>query len=126
MEATVFYLFLLQNIYQFKVKDSEIKLYPFCLRNVSKYFTVNNMKKTGLNRYVYNLNSHPSITRPAFIDLNPNEYKQRLYCNPFIVNIDKNNGSSNNSDEPSNRTCTPNKTEDINLNAFNMTIRINE
>ena len=34
------------------VKDSEIKSYPFCLGNISKYFTVNNMKKTGLKGYV--------------------------------------------------------------------------
>ena len=33
------------NIYQFKAKDSEIKKYPLCLGNVSKEFTVDNMKK---------------------------------------------------------------------------------
>ena len=27
--------------------------YPFCLGNISKDFPVNNMKKTGLNGYVY-------------------------------------------------------------------------
>ena len=41
------------KIYQFKAKDSEIKKYPLCLGNVSKNFTANNMKKTGLNGYVY-------------------------------------------------------------------------
>ena len=31
--------------YQFKAKDLEIKPYPFCFGNTSKYFAVNNMKK---------------------------------------------------------------------------------
>ena len=35
-------------MYQFKAKDSEIKPYPFCLGNVSKDFTIDSMKKTGL------------------------------------------------------------------------------
>ena len=39
-----------------KVKDSEItKRYPLCLGNISKDFTANNMKKTGLNRYIHKL-----------------------------------------------------------------------
>ena len=40
------------KIYQFKAKDSEIKDYTLCLDIVSKYFTINNMKKTGLKRSV--------------------------------------------------------------------------
>ena len=35
-------------IYQFKTKDSKIKPYPWCLSNISKDITINNMKKTGL------------------------------------------------------------------------------
>ena len=38
---------------KFKGKDSEIVTIPSCLGNISKDFSVNNMKKTGLNRYVY-------------------------------------------------------------------------
>ena len=33
------------KVYQFKAKDSEIKDYALCLGNVSKDFTINNMKK---------------------------------------------------------------------------------
>ena len=33
------------TIYQFKAKDSEIKLYPLFLGNISKDFTINNVKK---------------------------------------------------------------------------------
>ena len=34
-------------------QDSEIVAYPLCLGNISKDFSVDNMKKTGLNGYVY-------------------------------------------------------------------------
>ena len=34
------------KIYQFKAKKSEIKDYTLCLGNISKDFTINNMKKT--------------------------------------------------------------------------------
>ena len=43
----------LTKIYQFKAKDSEIKIYTLCLGNIPIDFTVNNMKKKGLNGYVY-------------------------------------------------------------------------
>ena len=36
-----------------KAKDSEIVAYLLCLRNISKEFSVDNMKKTGLKRYVF-------------------------------------------------------------------------
>ena len=39
--------------YQSKAKDSEIKPYPLCLGNISKDFTNDYMKKSGLNEYVY-------------------------------------------------------------------------
>ena len=42
------------KIHQFKAKDSEIKRYPLRLGNISKDVSINNMKKTGLNGYVYN------------------------------------------------------------------------
>ena len=35
------------EIYKFKARDSEIVGYPLCLGNISKDFSVNNMKKTG-------------------------------------------------------------------------------
>ena len=41
------------EIIKFKAKDSEIVAYPLCLGNISKDFSVDNMKKTGLNGYVY-------------------------------------------------------------------------
>ena len=41
------------EIYKFKAKDSEIVASPLCLGNISKDWSVDNMKKTGLNGYVY-------------------------------------------------------------------------
>ena len=45
MEATNSYLLMLQNIYQFKAKDSEIKIYTLCLDSISKNFAIINMKE---------------------------------------------------------------------------------
>ena len=36
------------KLYEFKAKNSEIKDYALFLGNISKDFTINNMKKTGL------------------------------------------------------------------------------
>lgn len=41
------------EIVKFKVKDSEIKSILLYLGNVSKDFSVDNVKNTWLNRYVY-------------------------------------------------------------------------
>ena len=39
--------------YKFEAKDSEIVATPLCLGNISKDWSADNMKKTGLNGYVY-------------------------------------------------------------------------
>ena len=41
------------EICKFKAKDSEIVIGPICLGNISKDWSVDNMKKTGLTDYVY-------------------------------------------------------------------------
>ena len=41
------------EIYKFKAKDPEIVATPLCLVNISKDFSVDNMKKAGLNGYIY-------------------------------------------------------------------------
>ena len=46
------------KIYQFKAKDSEIEKYPLSLGNISKDFSVDRMKKTGLNGCAYDFNVH--------------------------------------------------------------------
>ena len=41
------------EIYKFKAKDSEILVGPICLGNISKHWSVDNMKKNGFSGYVY-------------------------------------------------------------------------
>ena len=41
------------EIYKFKAKDSEIVVTPLCLGNISKDWSMDNMKRTGFNGYVY-------------------------------------------------------------------------
>ena len=45
-----------KEIVKFKAKDPEIVANPLCLGNISKDWSVDNMKKTGLNGYVYEFN----------------------------------------------------------------------
>ena len=45
------------EIYKFKAKDSEIVASPLCLGNISKDWSVDNMKKTGFNGYVYDFSA---------------------------------------------------------------------
>ena len=42
-----------KEIINFKGKDSEIVASPLCLGNISKDWSTDNMKKTGLTGYVY-------------------------------------------------------------------------
>ena len=41
------------EIYKFKAKDSNIVSTPLCLGNISKDWSIDNMRKTGFNGYVY-------------------------------------------------------------------------
>ena len=51
------------------------------------------------------LNNQSYMTRPAPIDLNSDEYNQELRYYPFMVNLDRCNGSCNTLDDPSERNC---------------------
>ena len=44
-------------MYKFKAKDSAIVASPLYLRNTSKDWSTNNMKKTGLTGYVYDFSA---------------------------------------------------------------------
>ena len=45
------------EIIKFKVKDSKIVASPLCLGNISKDWSTDNMKKTGLTGYVYDFSA---------------------------------------------------------------------
>ena len=65
-----------KEIIKFKAKDSKIVASPLCLGNISKDWSVDNMKKTGLNAYVYEFNGDYS----DFSVANPDE------AIPFVHN----------------------------------------
>ena len=44
------------EIYKFKAKDSEIVAIQLCLGNISKDWSLDNMKKTGFNDYACDFN----------------------------------------------------------------------
>ena len=51
------------EIYKFKVKDSEIVPSPLCLGNISKDWSIDNMKKkTGFTDYVYDFSIDYNVT----------------------------------------------------------------
>ena len=49
------------EIYKFKAKYSEIVASPLCLGNISKDWLTDNMKRTGLNRHVYDSGVEKSV-----------------------------------------------------------------
>ena len=56
------YLFVTgTEIYKFKAKDPEIVAAPLCLGNISKDWSVDNVKKTGFNDYVYDFSADFSV-----------------------------------------------------------------
>ena len=50
------------KIYQFKANDSAIVASPLCLGNISKDWSIDNMKKTGFNGYVYDFSVYYDST----------------------------------------------------------------
>ena len=58
------------EIHKFKAKDSEIVASPLCLGNISKDFSVDNMKKTRLNGYFYDFSvDYDAITVDDILDI---------------------------------------------------------
>ena len=58
------------EIYKFKAKDSETAATPLCLGNTSKDWSVDNMKKTGLNGYDYDFSvGYDAIAVDVILDI---------------------------------------------------------
>ena len=66
------------------------------------------------------------MARVTLLHLNPDEYNQGLRYYQFMVNLDRFNGCFNTLNNPFERICVPNKTEDVNLSIFNMITKINK
>ena len=58
------------EIHKFKTRNSEIIAAPICLGNNSRDFSVENMKKTGLNGYVYDFSAdYDAIANDKILDI---------------------------------------------------------
>ena len=66
------------------------------------------------------------MIQPTFINVSLNKYSQEWHYCPFSVKLDRCVGSCNTPSDLSNKVFVPNKTEDINLNMFNIITGINK
>ena len=58
------------EIHKFKAKDSEIVAAPLCLGNISEGWSIDNMKKTGINGYVYDFSvDYDAVTVGDIVDI---------------------------------------------------------
>ena len=58
------------DIYKFKAKGSEIVATPLCLGNISKDWSVSNMKKTGFNSYIYDFSvEYDAVAIDVILDI---------------------------------------------------------
>ena len=72
------------EIHKFKAKDSEIVATILCLGIISKWWVVDNMKKTGLSGYVYDfIVDYDAITADDILDI----HKYSLKKNGIIWNV---------------------------------------
>ena len=73
------------SYYKFKAKDSEIKEYPLCLGNVSKDFTIDNMKKSEIKvKYNFFSVNYRSINTNEIIDIHKyliNKIIKKMFIN---------------------------------------------
>ena len=70
-----------KEIVKFKAKDSEIVASTLCLGNISKDWSTDNMKKSGLNGYVYEF----SVEYNDFNKLNINVNKVIPYIHNYLM-----------------------------------------
>ena len=69
------------EIYKFKAKDSEILVGPICLGNISKDWSVDNMKRAGFTGYVYDFSVDYD---PTAVDNIKNIHKYLMRKNNII------------------------------------------
>ena len=59
-----------KETHKFKAKDSETVATPLCLGNISKDWSIDNMRKTGFNGYVYDFSvDYHSIAVDDILDI---------------------------------------------------------
>ena len=69
---------------KFKEKESETTPYPLCFGNISKNWSIDNMKKTGLNRCFYDFSvDFDNISVTDILDI----HKYLMKKNEIIVKV---------------------------------------
>ena len=77
------------EIIKFKAKDSETVATRLCLGNISKDFSVDNMKKTGLNGYVHDFSAdYDAIAVDDILDIH--KYLMKKWHNIKFLGLFKN------------------------------------
>ena len=72
------------EIHKFKAKNFEIVATPLYLGNISKDFSVDNIKKTGLNGYVYDFSfDYNAIANDKILDI----HKYLMEKNNIVYNV---------------------------------------
>ena len=81
------YLFLNgTEIIKFKAKDPEIAVYPLSLGNISKEWSVDNMKKTGVRGFVYDFSvGYDAIVVFGILDIDKCLMGKKMIC--FLVAV---------------------------------------
>ena len=70
------------EISKFKVKDSELNPYELCLGNISKDWSIDNMKKTSLKGYIYDFSvDYDAILVSDMLDI----HKYLMEKNKIVV-----------------------------------------
>ena len=94
-------------------------------RHIKQLFigSLASMINASNHRKYTSLNNKQFMTQTILIIMHPNEYSQILRFYPFPVNLDKCMGSCNTLNDLSNAVCALSKTENLNLNVFNMITR---
>ena len=68
MEQIIIYWLMAHKL--LNSKDSEIVATPLCIGNISKGWSVDNMKKTGLKKYIYDFSvDYRAITVADIFDI---------------------------------------------------------
>ena len=103
---------LKENVYIFSIDYNAINKCLFGLLSFSGFLAT---KCKSLNNVQFK-------TRPFIIDKNPVELKYY----PYTITLDNFNGSCNTFTKIFDRICVLNRTENVNLNVFNLVTKINE
>ena len=92
------------------------------VRLVNKVFITLLSFSRSLTTKCVSLNNEPSLARPTLVDLNLSKFYYYL----FMVSLDRFNRSCNALNDLSSKISVSDKTEDVDLNVFNMIAKVNE